>query len=625
MSENRNQNYQQRSSSAATAPKMSKEELHRQMQQSLSGGQKPPSQPLRQRKNTSNKRVSELSEKQTSTSSRRRSQSPRTAAEQTQPRTAAEDKMEKMRRIKESMNAIGENSGRGGQNASTAEEAHRYVQRQASSSRRKRNLDDTYDYEVPRNYRQNQMRQKTQAAVAKKNKIGIILICAVIIVILLAYIVGMLMCSRGFLPKTYMNGVDIGGMSMDEAIDAVVHEGEVQGITFVKKNGEEIHFEGQEFGSAISLADETAFQKAADQNVFFWFVNYLSPAKYTTKLVNTYDESKLATLVRNYTWGTAPPTDAYLQKQSDGSYTVIPEDDGDMIDVEKLVDYTLEQVRNGKSVIELTACDCYMKAEKTAESLQAALEEANSLMGLTITYDFSDRTEVLDSATIIEWVSSDSSGNMTVDENAVQAWVQTNLADKYDTFVSGYTRTFHSTLQGTIQLPLGEDGIYGWKTDVTATTEKLIEYIKAGESVTVEPEYSQRAYRRETDDIGNTYIEVDITNQHVWYYVDGSLLMDSDCVTGTGTDPTRQTPTGVFRVWSRESPKVLEGEGYSAPVQYWMPVTWTGVGLHDLDRTEYGGDIYMYNGSHGCINLPVDFAEQLFYTVDVGTPVLIIP
>ena len=599
------------------------------MQESLSGGSRRPAQ---SRTSASNKSVSELSGRQNGTALKKRPQGQRpqdrSAQQNAQPRTTSEEKMEKMRRIKETMNSMdsGSSGRRSSAPSSTAEEAQRYVQRQTSGGgRRSRNVDDTYDYEIPRDYRQSQRQQKASETAARKNRAGIIIVSVLIMLLLLVYIVGMLMCSKGFLPNTYMNGVDIGGMTMDQAAQAVIHEGEVQGLTFVKKNGEEIHFGGEEFGSAISLADDTAFQKAADQNVLLWFVNYFSPAEYKTQLVNTYDETKLANMVRNYNWGSAPPTDAYLQKQADGTYVIVPEDNGDMIDVNTLVDYTLEQVRSGQSTIELEACSCYLTAEKTAADLEPALAEANSMMGLTITYDFEDRQEVLESTTIVDWVSSDSEGNVVVDSVAAEAWVQANLADKYDTFVAGYTRTFNSTLQGTIELPLGDYGTYGWKTDVQATAEKLAEYIKAGESVTIEPEYSQIAYRRGTDDIGDTYIEVDITNQHVWYYVDGVLMMDTDCVTGMGIDPECQTPTGVFKVWSRERDRDLEGEGYVAPVSFWMPITWTGVGLHDLNRSAYGGDIYMYNGSHGCINLPLEFAEKLWYAVEVETPVLVIP
>ncbi|MBQ8724824.1 MAG: L,D-transpeptidase family protein, partial [Oscillospiraceae bacterium] len=600
------------------------DELHRQMQQSLSGGQRRPIQSQQQRRAASTKSVSQLSGRQNGTQKKRTL----TSKAGSQQNSIADDKQDKMRQIKESMNRM-DNGGyssnkRSSAPSSTAAEAQRYVQRQ-SSQVRQRHTSASYDYEIPRDYRQNLKHQQEAAAAARKNRTGIILVFAAVMLLIVAYVIGMLVCSKGFLPNTYVNGVNISGMTMDEATTAVIHEGEVQGLTFVKKSGEEIRFTGEEFGSAVTLANDTAFKEAASQNTLLWFKNYFKPAEYTVQLVNTYDEDRLEDMVRNYTWGSAPPTDAYLQKQPDGMYEIVPEDNGDMIDVGTLVDYTLEQVRNGITTIELEACECYLPAEVTAESLTDDLEKANAMMGLTITYDFEDRQEVLESSTIVEWVSSGADGELAVDENAVKAWVQTNLADKYDTFVAGYTRTFKSTLQGTIEVPLGAQGIYGWKTDVSETTAALIELIKVGESATVEPVYTMRAYSRAADDIGDTYVEVDITNQHIWFYKNGSLLMDSDCVTGTQTNPDRATPTGVFKIWTREREVVLKGEGYAAPVDYWMNVSWCGVGLHDLNRAAYGGDIYMYNGSHGCINLPPDFAEDLFYAVEVNTPVFIIP
>ena len=124
---------------------------------------------------------------------------------------------------------------------------------------------------------------------------------------------------------------------------------------------------------------------------------------------------------------------------------------------------------------------------------------------------------------------------------------------------------------------------------------------------------------------GNTYIEVDICHQHLWYYVNGELFLESDVVTGKESDPTRATPPGAYKVWSRESPRKLGTyavQGYETWVNYWMPVTYTGIGLHDLNRSAYGGDIYINNGSHGCINLPPSVAKTIFDNISAGTPVI---
>lgn len=97
-------------------------------------------------------------------------------------------------------------------------------------------------------------------------------------------------------------------------------------------------------------------------------------------------------------------------------------------------------------------------------------------------------TEKLDHATIMDWITTDGD-DITVDTDKASAWVQEHIADKYDTLVTGYNFKFKATEDGEITLPIGSDGIYGWKTNVSATVEKLVDYIKAGEAVTIEPVY----------------------------------------------------------------------------------------------------------------------------------------
>ena len=126
--------------------------------------------------------------------------------------------------------------------------------------------------------------------------------------------------------------------------------------------------------------------------------------------------------------------------------------------------------------------------------------------------------------------------------------------------------------------------------------------------------------------IDKTYIEVDLQNQHMWYYKDGKVALETDIVSGKPSSPT---PPGVNYVWSKETNKTLKGKNddgtdYASPVKYWMPIDWTGVGLHDSDwQPEYGGELWKTRGSHGCVNTPPDVMSRLFDMVEVGTPVLV--
>jgi len=84
-----------------------------------------------------------------------------------------------------------------------------------------------------------------------------------------------------------------------------------------------------------------------------------------------------------------------------------------------------------------------------------------------------------------------------------------------------------------------------------------------------------------------------------------------------------ETITGCFSIYAKTRNATLVGPGYATPVKYWMPFS-GGYGLHDASwRSQFGGDQYLYNGSHGCVNLPTSVAGQVFENVSVGTPVII--
>ena len=469
-------------------------------------------------------------------------------------------------------------------------------------------------------------------------RIAVIAGIAVLAVLLLSYIAGLAIYHGKFLPKTYVNGVDIGGMNVEDAQNAVLSTAQDMGLTFIPKSGDPITFKGSSFGCTVTLPDN-ALAAPADESHAAWFKKLFSKTEYTVKVQDSYSEDALVSLIAAYDWGNVPPTDAKVVQNEDGSFTIQPEDDGNMVDTQKLSDYTIAQMREGNNTINMAESDCYKKAAVTAESLKPTLELYNKIGAVEITYDMTDReeifdpvgTEKLDHATIMDWITTDGD-DITVDTDKATACVQKNISDKYDTLVTGYNFKSKATEDGEITLPIGVDGIYGWKTNVTATVEKLVDYIKAGDAVTIEPVYKVEGFRMNSNAgvkyTGNTYIEVDICHQHLWYYVNGELFLESDVVTGKESDPERATPPGAYKVWSRESPRKLGTyavQGYETWVNYWMPVTYTGIGLHDLNRSAYGGDIYINNGSHGCINLPLDVAKKIYDEVTINTPVMIIP
>lgn len=124
----------------------------------------------------------------------------------------------------------------------------------------------------------------------------------------------------------------------------------------------------------------------------------------------------------------------------------------------------------------------------------------------------------------------------------------------------------------------------------------------------------------EKNDSEETYIYVDIENQILQYFKNGELMLSSQVVTGADNG----TPVGMYEVVSKYRNIVLTGDNYESPVQYWIGFLGSGYGFHDASwRWEFGGNIYKYNGSHGCVNMPLEKVAELYEMVDIGTPVFI--
>lgn len=269
-----------------------------------------------------------------------------------------------------------------------------------------------------------------------------------------------------------------------------------------------------------------------------------------------------------------------------------------------------------------------------------------TMMGARITYVMGDDTEVIDEPVLNSFLLRDESGNLveksdsdtdseasekngsaadeTVstdndryiwDREKIDAWVD-SLADTYDTV--GKKREFKTHSGETIEI---EGGIYGNRIDTEA--EKAYLYEAVSNRVVEEhiPEYTQKAMYQGTDDVGDTYIEVNMTDQKMYYYVDGEVVIDTPVVTG---DMVRRmsTPSGVNYIYFKQRNRTLRGPDYATFVNYWMAVN-GHIGIHDATwRSEFGGDIYKGHGSHGCINTPMDAVSKLYDMAEVGTPVI---
>ena len=190
------------------------------------------------------------------------------------------------------------------------------------------------------------------------------------------------------------------------------------------------------------------------------------------------------------------------------------------------------------------------------------------------------------------------------------------LSNKHSTY--GKTRDFKSSKRGIVKV---QPGTYGWTLDVARETESLSNDILLGENIERTPRYNGSGYSESGKEFENNYIEVDLASQHMWVYTNGQLLLETDVISGK---PKTPTPIGAFYVWKKDRHATLTGEDYATPVDYWLPVDWDGVGIHDSPwQSNYGGNSYLTSGYHGCINTPPTIMSKIYNQIETGIPVVI--
>lgn len=296
-----------------------------------------------------------------------------------------------------------------------------------------------------------------------------------------------------------------------------------------------------------------------------------------------------------------------------------------LIDVEKAISKISTAIINYNHSINLQEEQCYETVEKTPQMLEtyALWDKIKDFQDFHIRYLFGNTIENLDSSIVADWITLDENGkflldeneNLILDEDMVKEYVA-SLASEYDTI--GGKRTFHATRGDIVTV---EGGTYGNQLDQEAEYSYLVDaFIRHNEADRI-PEYKVTARQQGTDDIGDTYIEIDMTMQQMYYYENGTLKVETPVVTGN-TTLKRGTPERVCYVYAKQKNRILRGPNYASHVNFWMPVN-GGIGIHDSAwRDTYGGDIYIKNGSHGCINTPYDAMATLYDMVEIGTPVI---
>ncbi len=284
-------------------------------------------------------------------------------------------------------------------------------------------------------------------------------------------------------------------------------------------------------------------------------------------------------------------------------------------------------VKELKEKAELASETGNVEGDVAADSdyVQDALKEANAYLDVTVTCNFNPSTgkaatETVGKDQISQWLVVGNDGLSVSLDGESMANYCTELAKNHD--VSKTKKGQFKTTTGSVisvNVPAS-----GQTVDGNKLYESIADAINKKQSATVEAVYSE-AQEEETGEYvtyGGNYCEVDLTNQMVYVYKNGQQVVSSPCVTGC-IAKGHGTPTGVYSIFSMDKNRYLKGDGYKSWVNFFVPFN-GGIGFHDASwRSTFGGNIYLYSGSHGCINMPYAQVQKLFANVSMGEKVIV--
>ena len=477
--------------------------------------------------------------------------------------------------------------------------------------------------------------RSTVSSDKKKNKIMKIVVMLIVTILVMSccvYAGISYYYSYHFFFGTTINGIDssnktayeveqeIAGKKDNYVIQVSARMQDPQAIT-----GKDIDYKYVSSGAVLQLLKT--------QKPWEWIRGFFETKNYMVQEETVFSREKLEKQVSSLNCAQKEnqiaPENAYVSFVN-SEFTIVPETEGNELNTKEAYQMICRAIDNDAAEVDLESDPkAYKKADVTKESseLQNMVNTYKNLTKANITYTFGDEMVTLDGNTIKNWLQFDEKGQLLPDDGAFRQHVVdyvTQLAADHDTV--GTERQFQTTSGRTVYV---YGSAYGWKIDQDKEVAQLMQEIQSGTQTTREPVYSMRANAHGINDLGDTYIEVDLTEQYMWYYQNGNIIFQSEIVSGLPGDPDRKTPPGIFTLNSKSSPSVLRGEmtangtySYEQPVTYWMPFN-GGIGFHDADWQPYfGGDRYLTGGSHGCINLPPENAGQLYSLIQYDVPII---
>ena len=473
----------------------------------------------------------------------------------------------------------------------------------------------------------------------KKRRIWPFVVGGVVGVLSIVYVGFGIFFQSHFLPNTKVNGEDVSWQGVDE-LAAHIHEQGAQYKVHVTGDGIDLTIPSKDINFAYdgdAYAEEAGNQIPAWQ----WPREIVYPQNYSATGAISFDEGKLESIVRdevarvneNAKW---PRSATMTYSEEEDKFVTVPDALGTKVEPDPVVEKVSATVQTMQPEAVLGDAELVQpKIREDNKRLLANIKKANMLLDSDIHLIIAGTdAKALTRDQIRSWVSMNRRRDITVNEDAIREWAQGPLSDEFDTVGNARTYKRPDGKEITVdESAVAENGSYGWVLDGESLAATIASNLREGNTDAIEVPMLRTAdsWNPNGKEWPNRYIDVDLAEQVARMYDDNSkVIWETSFVSGNpiydgGTHP------GAYYIFEKDSPMILIGldynmdgkPDYETPVNYWMPFN-DGQGLHDATwRWSFGGEIYTYDGSHGCVNLPYDKAQELYNITEIGDVVVV--
>ncbi len=453
-----------------------------------------------------------------------------------------------------------------------------------------------------------------RADIIKYRAIAVFAVLAVLIFIYFGVAYGVY--GSKFLPSTVINDVDCSGKTVDEVSDIMAEKVLDYHLSIMYNDIMVDELYGKDIDLEFGELDKALEDICAHQKKLSWLkgVFFNSEHIYTTKGL-TYDTLTLSrfidsSLVLGMT-GTIESEDARLE-YIDDKYEIIPEVQGDSIDKAVFSAKVTSAVLGLDPDVDINRDGLFIKPGLTADNKNIihSCKTANKLIKDKLELNITDDVFEIPIEIKKDWFCVDREGNLALNEAELSKYM-----DRLDKSYGANTevRTF-KTFYGDEVTVTGGD--FGTGIDRDKLKNDVNEAMFSGKDSRVIAEFA--VFQK---DIGKSYIEVDLSNQMLWMYKDGELILSTPVITGRDIEGCR-TPEGVYRLKSKTENTVIKEKDEEHTVNYFMSVN-GGYGICDAKwKNLFGGQVYKEDGSDGSVYVLEDASKTIYENCYENMPVI---